>query len=71
MEQVAISRAALNFPNQGFPNRLLAQLEIDQLVAPHFLEGLDEVTTIHRHGDRVDVVPVNNGGQAALATERL
>ena len=71
VEQITIARAPLHLPDQRLSDRLVAQLEVDELVAADLLIGLDELPSIHQHRHGVDVVPVDDGGEAPLATQRL
>jgi hypothetical protein len=61
----------LHLADERFPHRLIAQLEVDQLVAANLLEGLDELAPVDHDGHGVHVVAVHYPGQAALASQRL
>src|SRR5439155_73089 len=56
MQQIAVARAPLNLTDERLAYRLIADLEIEELVAPHLLEGLDELPGIHRHCHAVHLV---------------
>ena len=66
-----MARTALHLANERLADRLVAQLEIDQLVASNLLEGLDELTAVDHHGHRVYVVAVYHPGKATLTAQRL
>src|SRR5207244_12546486 len=62
MQQVAVARTALHLADERLTDRLLAELEIDKLVASNLLEGLDELAPVDHHGHRVHVVAVYHRG---------
>ncbi len=71
VQEVAVAGAALHLADESLADRLVAELEIEQLVAANLLEGLDELATVDHDGHRVHVVAVHHPGQAALPAERL
>src|SRR6266702_7873194 len=71
MQEVAVAGTALHLADERLADRLVAELEIDQLVASNLLEGLDELAPVDHHGHRVDVVAVYHPGEAALTAQRL
>jgi hypothetical protein len=71
VQQVAVPWAALHLADEGLADRLVADLEVDQLVAADSLERLDEVAAVDHDGHRVDVVAVYHAGQTPLPAQRL
>ena len=62
MQEVAVAGTALHLADERLADRLVAELEIDQLVASNLLEGLDELAPVDHHGHRVHVVSVYDPG---------
>jgi hypothetical protein len=71
VEQITIAGAPLHLADQCLSDRFVAQLEVDELVAADLLKGLDELAPVHQHRYRVDIVSVDDGWQASLATQCL
>ena len=62
VQEIAVPRAPLNLPNERLPDRLVADLEIEELISPNLLERLDELPAVHRHRHGVNVVAVDDTG---------
>ncbi len=66
VQQIAVPRAPLNLAYERLAHRLVADLEIKELIPPHLLEGLDELPAVHRNRQGIDVVAIDDAGQPAL-----
>jgi hypothetical protein len=71
VKQISVAGAPLHFSDQCLSYRFVAQLEVNELVAADLLIGLDELAPVHQNRYGVDVVAVDDGGKATLATQRL
>jgi len=71
VEKITVAGAALYLADERLSERFVAQLEVDELVAADLLKRFDELAPVHQDGHGVDVMTVNDGGKAALASQCL